>query len=163
MLVLWERRNARATHAGDRAVWAVPAPDSTTCPSSLACHSLTPAPDNEHSHHHACAGRGSPRDDLGARSSVMVRIGCRGAACGCERHASPDSLVLSGTRLVVDFYEQAAMGIPAARGCCEGPALSHGATMPRTSVGWPDNARAPKQNAHFAVIVTYHGTHPVSA
>lgn len=42
---------------------------------------------------------------------------------------------LPGTRLAVDFREQAAMGIPTARGCCEGPVLSHGATMPRTSVG----------------------------
>jgi hypothetical protein len=78
-----------------RAVRAVPAPDSIASPSPPACHMLPPAPDDEHSQYHACAGRGSPRTDLGARSSVMVRIGCRGAARGCERHASPDSLVLS--------------------------------------------------------------------
>jgi hypothetical protein len=168
-LALFEKRLPERHRSGDRAVRAVPAPDSTACPSPFTCHSFTPAPDDEHSQYHACAGRGPPRADLGARSSVMVRIGCRGAARGCERHASPDSLVLSGTRLMVDFHEQAAMGTPTARGCCEEPRYSHGATVPQTSVGHSDDARAPSirqqrksTDAHSAVGVTCHGTHPVS-
>lgn len=166
MKPLYRKRNQKAAgHPADSARFGLS--QHRTRPRALRRARVTkfaPAPDNEHSHYHADTGRGSPRTDLETRSSVTV--------AGFAETAFTARFVNStfrrayvyspGTRLAVDFHEKAAMGSPTARGCCEGPGFPHEAAMPRTSVGYPEGARATKRNAHSAVVVAYHSTHPVS-
>jgi hypothetical protein len=114
--------------------------------------------------HHIYVGRGSPRADLGTRSSVTVAEFLK--RCPPARFEGSTLrrtfTYPSGTRLVVDFYERATMGTPTARGCCEEPALSHGATVPQRPSGNPMTHALPKRDTHCAVAVACHGTHPVS-